>query len=134
MPIEIIINRDKDRTTHISTGNITFDEAMAASKEFFDDHPTKDLLMDMSCGSMHLITSEQLRRLVLYFGQRSSQRPENRRTALVVSALVDYGLSRMMQTFVEIDSISTRFEIFNDIDAAVAWLDSPGDGLAGNQK
>jgi len=127
VPIEIIVDRQKNRTTHITTGNVTFKEALAATEQFFDNHVTRDLLLDMSQGSLELITSKELERLTLYFGTRAKRRPENPRTALVANDTLNYGLSRLMQITAELDNSRTRFIIFRDIASAEAWLDKPPD-------
>jgi len=127
MPIEIIIDKEKNRTTHIATGKVTFKEALAASEQFFDNDPTRDLLMDMGQASMELITSKELECLTLYFGLHAERRPKDPRTALVVTSTLDYGLSRMMQITAKLDKSKTLFEIFNNTEVAIAWLDRPPD-------
>jgi len=128
MPIKIVIDKDKNRTTHISTGNITFAEALSASRKFFSGgQATRDLVLDMRQASMDLITSKEIEQLTEFYNNRVNQRPENPRTALVVADTVNYGLSRIVQSTAQLDRSPTRLEIFSSAEDAEAWLDSPPD-------
>lgn len=59
-------------------------------------------------------------RVVEFIRQHYDARWSHKRSAFVVDADVQYGLTRMYQTL--IDELSIEIELFRDFDEAVAWI------------
>ncbi|MBW1860322.1 MAG: hypothetical protein JRI70_09700 [Deltaproteobacteria bacterium] len=91
------ISCSKQLTIHIVEGELLFDDAMEAVKEFYEVKPTKDVLWDLREGTWEALSDERLRGLVSFVRKHAHVR-EGGRTAMVVPADIDYGIARAFQS------------------------------------
>ncbi|HKW90259.1 MAG TPA: methyltransferase domain-containing protein [Methylomirabilota bacterium] len=75
----------------------------------------------------HDLSADDMRRLAGLVGDLHAPAGVSRRTALVVTALVDYGMARMYGTLAQ--KVQPDFAVFRDLGEAEAWLLGPRDPI-----
>lgn len=121
MPVQTKIDQEKDLTIHIARGLLTDEQMFEAQNKFYNDHPTRLELWDMSDTDMSLITIQGMRRYIDNDARLGSAR-KNGKCAIVVVKTLQFGMARMAETFAELAGLPFRVRIFKSIDEAMAWL------------
>ena len=122
MPIDYKIDRAKDFTTFTFQGEVTLSEMIEAMNSYGKSGVTLHELYDVRQLEGERISNEDIDVVVLYFCQYGRVRPEDSKTAVLVTEVLDYGISRMIQTLTE-GKVSFRIEIFKSLEDALAWLE-----------
>ena len=122
MPINFDIDRAKNLTTLTLTGQVTLAEMVDALNSYGKSGVTLNELYDVRDLAGERITSQDVEAVVGYFKQYGGARPENSKTAVLVSEVLDYGISRMIQIFTE-GEVPFKIEIFKTMEEAMAWLE-----------
>jgi hypothetical protein len=122
MPVSKKIEKEKDLTVFVATGELTFADQIAAFKEFYEGDPTKNELWDMRAITGNRISSDELRQ-VTFFTKQYSHKRTGGKTAMVMNSDLDYGLGRMSETFAETEDLPWEIRIFRSMDEALAWMD-----------
>jgi len=107
---------------HTATGELTaadFRAALEAVYESPDFEPGKHGLWDLRAAK-GAISSEEIDQLASFVGSRWGHLGA-RKIALVVSRDLDFGLARMYEQLLEIQS-SIAVMVFRDIEEAKGWL------------
>lgn len=122
MPVDFEIDRAKNFTTFTFQGEVTLSEMIEAMNSYGKSGVTLHELYDVRQLEGERISNEDIDVVVLYFCQFGTVRPEDSKTAVLVTEVLDYGISRMIQTLTE-GKVSFRIEIFKSLEDALAWLE-----------
>ena len=104
-------------------GEFTVDEYLDGMEAFLRSEvfrPGIDSLWDFRQVSVQSVTADNLRSVAQYNKSLVPMRGESWRVALVVSAEVAFGLSRMFAAYVE--SAPNEVEVFRSMAEAETWL------------
>ncbi len=127
-PIETQIDRSRNLTTHVCTGEISVDEILTALKKFWLGEVTKAVLWDMVEAEENLHEPEihkidtflqQIQRQKLGYKRRGGK------TALVGARQYIFLILRQFKAWADtVGNIPFEFQKFNDIEEAMQWLTS----------
>jgi hypothetical protein len=123
MPWAYEIDKDSRRVRTRGWGVVTFDELMAHQSHLREDHyfdPSFDQLIDLTRVQNITIDPEQVRALAAV----TVYSPQSRR-AIVSNNQVFYGLPHLFRAYRELSPNAEQIRIFESMDAACEWLDSP---------
>lgn len=102
-------------------GEVTADELMNALRQFYTGHITKNVVWDLtngSAGKLMPINIEHIAELVL---QHAHVRIGGK-AAIVAPNDLNYGMSRMFNTYAELGSIPFETQIFRTLSEAGLWM------------
>ena len=108
-------------TVFTVAGALTYAEQLAALQEFYDGNPTANVLWDFRSIEGNRITIEELNKIIVFIKRRESKRPHGK-TALVSTTDLDFGLSRMSQTYADIHNVPWQIRAFRSMDEAIKWI------------
>ena len=129
MPMRYTIDADARRVLIVGSGAVTDEDLTGCVRALRADpglEPGMNTLSDMRGIEMRF-TSEGVGAM-LDVMERTEDRRGPARAAIVTSTTVAFGMGRMLELRAR-DRVSPDFEIFSDMDEALAWLD--GDGAPG---
>ena len=92
---------------------------------FLREAPTMRVIWDIRNGTLSPLSPHDLRMIVERAGPLTHVRAGGR-TAIVCSRAVDFGLSRMFQTFAELAAIPFEIRVARDLDDARRWIEAGG--------
>ncbi len=123
MPITSQISEEKQLTIFTATGEISFDEVTNAITSFYDGDYTLKVLWDMRDATAREITSRQVEQIALLLEEYRG-RSKGVKTTIVTPTDLNYGLSRMLISFVEIreERYPVFMKVFRTMDEALNWL------------
>lgn len=124
MPIALQTDQSKNLTILTPSGEITFAEAMKALQSFYQN-PTKNLLLDFSRRDKIplVLTGEEIAKLFKHLATKKENRPTGK-TAIVAPDDLRFGMSRMAESFSEIEELPWEMKAFRSIDEAINWLNA----------
>jgi len=120
--IRTSIDKRKHLTTHILIGKITVEDLLAEIKKFFDTEPTEHNLWNLLDADVSAIDSVDIKKLSRFPLEHTPSRVRGK-TAIVAADDLSYGLSRMYQTWAEIEGQKVQIQVFRSLENAQAWLD-----------
>jgi hypothetical protein len=94
---------------------------MVAFKQFYESKITKNVLWDFRKASLYNISSIHIEKILDYV-RRHAEKRSGGKTAILVSKDLEYGVSRIIQTIIEIKGIPFKTEIFRSFEEAFQWL------------
>ena len=112
-----------DLTVVTVVGEVDAGQVLSQIITFLTGEPTQLVLWDIRAGSLAGISRDELR-MIVDTGAPYAVRRRGGRTAVVCSKEVDYGISRMFQSFANLGHIPFEIEIFRNIRVAREWLNS----------
>ena len=121
MPVRRIREKGQKFTRLVVSGNILEEDMHEALEEFYNTQPTKLLLWDMSYAELWQITPD----MILNFVQKAAKLGVSRaggRTAVLAPGDLQFDLSKMSQTFHELESKEISLRIFRSEQDALTWL------------
>lgn len=121
MPVAIEVERENQLTIFKVTGDATFEEGLAANKQFYAGNPTKNVIWNFSKARLHKITNSQFQKIVDSVKHLTGKR-EGGKTAFVVSRDLEFAISRMMEVFTEMNNSPLQTQVFKSMDGAIQWL------------
>ena len=121
--IDSSLEAANDLTVVTVVGEVHVGQVLSQIITFLTGKPTQLVLWDIRAGSLAGISRDDLR-LIVEKGAPYADRRIGGRTAIVCSKELDYGISRMFQTFANIEHIPFEIEVFRDIRGAREWLNS----------
>jgi len=124
---------DCDLTVFRVQGEVVAGQILDEIIAFLTGEPSQSVLWDITAGSLARISGEDMR-MIARRGIDYAYRRKGGRTSIVCSTDVDYGLSRMFQTFVELMQSPFEITVSRDILAAREWLNGPGQDLTKPEK
>jgi len=127
MPVRTVIDKDKEITEHIATGDVVDSEMFEAQREFYENGPTRLQFWDMTECSVTGVTIGGMRTFIESASRKGEARKDGK-TAVVVSSHLQFGLARMAEAFGEFASLPFAFRVFKDRDEAFTWLNEESEG------
>lgn len=119
--MEIEITKDEYLTVHNVKGLVSEEEMHDALEMFYKEDPTPLLLWDMSQSDVSNVTPDILQN----FARKSAKLGASRqggRTAVIAPEDLQYGLARISEAFLEIESSPHSFSVFRTREKALQWL------------
>ncbi len=102
-------------------GVVTADELVNAVLDSFAGHVTKNVVWDLSMGSVEQLTSDDLRSIADLVRTHAHTRIGGK-TAIVAPADLEYGMSRMLSTFAELIDVPFDTQAFRTLSEAAKWI------------
>ncbi len=121
MTITITIDEKRDLTLFTAEGELTFREQMTALRKFYRGNPSANVIWDFRKIAGNRISSQELQKIISFIKQHESKRPLGR-TALIAATDLDFGLSRMGQTYADVEDLSWEMEAFRSLAPALRWI------------
>ena len=123
MPITSQIDEERQLTIFSGTGELSFDEVRNAITSFYEGDHSLKVLWDLRAAVARAISSgqvEQIARLLDEYRGRS----KGVKTAIVTPTDLNFGLSRMLISFMEIkeERYPVFMKVFRTMDEALSWL------------
>jgi len=125
MNITTEINKKDNLRIHKVTGRIVYDELINELKEIYskpDFNLEMNNLWDLRDADVSSFPSEQVQDIQSFVSQHWGESGKSR-SALIVSADVAYGLSRMYEIMSE-DKTAGKIMVFRDYEEALKWVKS----------
>ena len=113
------ITCSKQLTINIVAGELLFDGAVEAVKEFYEVKPTRDGLWDLREGTWEDLSDVRINIIIGFVAKHAHVR-EGGRTAMVVPADIDYGIARTAQSYAQ--NLPFEIGVFRTMDEAIKWL------------
>lgn len=110
-----------DLTLRKAIGSLALTEVINAIEESYSGTPTKYIIWDNSEATLDGFTADDLRhisQMMLEHGQRR----RGGKSPLVVPADAEYGLSRMLDTFMALQGTPYEVRTFGDMSDSIQWL------------
>lgn len=126
MPITLKVDKAKSLTIFVMIGEPNLDEIHNAIRSFWEAHElTVSALWDVRHAKLNNLKSSDVEKVAAIIGQYAHRFEERKagKTAVVASSDLQYGLSRILGTFYEIEDFPTQLKILRDMDEAMEWLD-----------
>ncbi len=126
MPITLKVDKAKSLTIFTMTGEPDIDEIHNAIKSFWEAHElTVSALWDVRYANLTNLKSSDIENIAAIIRQYAHRFEERKagKTAIVASSDLQYGLSRILGTFYEIEDFPTQLKIFRLMEEAIKWLD-----------
>lgn len=121
MPIDVEVNKGDKLVCRTVTGMSSIDEMIAsiqATLQHPDYRPGMRDLTDLR-EHVHKATRQDIERLAQWIIGHAEEVPSTK-AAVVVSNMVSYGMTRMLQ--MHLDELPSEIAVFYDIDEAKRWL------------
>jgi len=116
-----------DFTCFVSDGETTIEEWLKTVRNYRSEGLTNRELYDIRL-HQNLYSNEEIGQILEVAVNNRAMHTKNRRTAIVVGNLPQFGLSRMYALKSEIEGVLTKAHVFYQVDDALEWL---GDDVAG---
>jgi hypothetical protein len=121
MPITQTADRENDVTIFTASGRVTYSEQMSVLKSFYAAKPTANVIWDLRDLSGPRLSSAELKKIVSSIKERGHTRKRGK-TALVSTADLDFGLSRMVETYAENKNLAWQIQSFRTMKTARHWI------------
>ena len=119
--IEYYLDEANNLTSFIVEGRVEANQIIAAIKAFYQGTPTEYVLWNSSQAQLSHLSVNDVERLADTVN-RYNNRTFVRKTALVFSQDVSFGLGRMFESLSEMNGTPPRFMCFKKLDEAKSWL------------
>lgn len=119
--INITFVPEDDLTIFNVIGDLTAEEILKYSTEYYELKPTKFVMWDATKGTVKNITTEDFRKIATEM-KTYTQKRSGGKTALVGKFDLDFGLSRMYSSYTEMEQVPIAYGSFYNVDDAMAWL------------
>ncbi len=98
---------------------------------YYRGRVTSLTLWDLRQADLSEIKAEDLRKDAIHTRNMAVVR-KGGKTAIVSGDALAYGLSRMLETFYELENVPFDMEVFRDVEEAKSWLGMPMEGGHGD--
>ena len=135
MPITFQVRPEHNLVILVHIGTITDDEFLAFYRSLYENDritPSMNLLVDLRQADSTTRSSDVLRKFAGFIETKLTGIPERPKVAVVAPEDLSFGLARMYEAFA--DSVPWDFEVFREMNAALAWLDLPENLMNGPEK
>jgi len=126
MPITSQVDKTKELIIYTLTEELTLGEIQSTIKSFWEAHELMlNALWDARSAKLTNLKSSDMETVAAIVGQYAHRFEERKagKTAVVASSDLQYGLSRILGTFYEIEDFPTQLKIFREMEEALGWLD-----------
>jgi hypothetical protein len=130
MPITSKIDKRMNLTTFTLTGELTMDEILGALKCFWGGRElTLNTLWDTRNAIVNNLKSSEMGNIAEFIGQNRNRFEERKdgKAAIVASTDLQYGLSRILGTLYERESVPIKLRPFRKMEEAIQWLGQSSD-------
>lgn len=117
-----MLHSEAGLTTFVATGQVTARELFAAYAEFLAESPTPLVLWDLTDATLAYVQAPDVRHLARDLARIDIGRRLKGKSALLCSRQVDFGIARMLQTYLELESYGAHVVAFTDRARALDWL------------
>jgi hypothetical protein len=121
MPVEYARDPSLDLTIATIKGSPTLDEILSAVKSFYGAQPTKKVVWNWTGSNPSRLTTLDLEQLAS-FPARYSDLRKGGKTAMVAPDDLSFGISRMFQTFGDMNGLPFEVRVFHSLGDAFVWL------------
>lgn len=105
------------------TGNLTADEVMAVVNEYYPNGAVKDVIWDLTNGTLQSISRDGFEKIAKASKAAvSNGARQGGKTAYVAGTLSDYGLMRMYTTIAEMAGMPTDYHVCKTVVEAINWI------------
>ena len=115
---------EKNLTIFNVEGYLVFEDFMVVYKDFYDQNPTKNVMLDLTLADLTLIKSDHVRHIAKVLKVKFEKRPKGSQTAFITIKDLNYGLARMFQNLADAKQVDLDIEIFETRALAMDWLDA----------
>jgi hypothetical protein len=113
---------DLDLTIHEATEPTDTDDIISLLKDFYQNRVTTYLIWDLNKGGNPELSQNDILEIIGISREYGSQR-KNGKTAIVTDNDLYFGLSRMYETYAEIETdLSLQVQVFREFKHAIAWF------------
>ena len=119
--IERTYDTSRDLTAFKAVGFMVANDFIDCLQSYYEAGATSLALWDLSEAELSGLTSDEISNLAQYGSQLASTRTEGK-TAIVFNSPFEYGLGRIFQTFVEMNTIPVEVKLFRSLNEATEWL------------
>lgn len=112
-------------TTFKAIGVMDVDDFYDCLQNYYEAGVTALALWDLSEAVLSDLTSDEISNLAQYGSQLAATRKTGK-TAIVFDSPFEYGLGRIFQTYVEMNTTPVEVRLFRNLVEAVAWLGVEG--------
>ncbi len=110
-----------DLTVFNVNGEVTFEDIWTQTCNFLCGSPSQLVLWDFTFGTVAPISNQEAESIAKR-GSEMGATIEGGKAAILAPKSVDYGMSRVFQTFSEMKKIPLEIEVFRDMETARKWL------------
>jgi hypothetical protein len=125
MPITSKVDKIKNLTIFSLTGELTMDEILGALKSFWEGQDlTLNTLWDARNAVVTNLKSSEIGNIAGFIGRYRNRFEErkNGKATIVASSDLQYGLSRILGTHYERESVPIKLHPFRTMEEAIQWL------------
>lgn len=115
-----------DFTCFVSDGETTTENWLKTIHEYGAERMTTRELYDLR-GQTNLFSNDEVGQILEIALKNRAIHEGNRKTAVVVDTISQFGLSRMYELKSEVEGVLTKTQVFYQLDDAIEWL---GDDVA----
>ena len=115
-----------DFTCFVSDGETTIENWLKTIHEYGAGRMTTRELYDLR-GQTNLFSNDEVGQILEIALKNQAIHEGNRKTAVVVDTISQFGLSRMYELKSEVEGVLTKTQVFYQLDDAIEWL---GDDVA----
>jgi hypothetical protein len=119
--IEAIIDDENSLTVFTIEGELTAEEIVHYSCEYYDKKPTMLVLWDGTRGSVRKISNNGFQEIAIQMKNCTSKR-KGGKTAFVGKSELDFGLGRVYEAFADIEQLPIAYRTFKTVEDAREWL------------
>jgi len=112
---------DFNFTHFVSEGETTIENWLETVRRYGRDGMTTRELYDLR-QQTNIFTNDEIGLILKKTMRDQALRPPTGRTAVIVDKAIKYGLSRMYGIQAEISGVSSKTEVFYQLDEAIEWL------------
>ncbi len=113
-----------DLTIHTVTGDLSVQDVCDELDYYYSGHFTMLILWDVTRADLSSWQKDD----IIYLARKVKKYSHLRRdgkTAIVLLRDVDFGISRMYQTYADVEKIDFEINVFRDVNEAKQWLGVP---------
>ncbi len=119
--IQKIIEKEKDLTSLVVTGKVSFGEVVDAIKDFYESEFTMKLLWDFSECDLSEATRDRIQ-VILSVAKEYAERRRGGKSAIVFADDFGFGMGRMYEILSEVDNLAVPQRVFKSKSDAMDWL------------
>jgi len=114
--------RDDDMAVFVAKGELSADEIYRAYPGYITASPPRLVLLDLTAATLTQIATAEIQRLARGLATLGRGRRPPGKCAMLCGRTVDYGVARMLQIYLSIESYPASLAAFMDRKQADAWL------------
>jgi hypothetical protein len=118
---------DLDFTYFVSEGETTIENWLQTVRSYGAEGMTTRELYDLR-GQTNLFSNDEIGQILEVAVKNQAIHLNDRKTAVVVDSISQFGLSRMYELKSEVEGVRTKTQVFYQLDDAAEWL---GEDVAG---